>query len=947
MSTRNFWCPATVLFIFIALAIILLLSSTNGQAWAQNALQSGTLPLTNIKQITAGFDHTCALTNSGSVKCWGRNDFGQLGDGTTTTRLLPVNVVGLSSGVIQISAYGLYTCALTNVGNVKCWGLNREGELGDGTTTDRFTPVDVVGLSSGISQVSAGYLHTCVLTSMGGVKCWGFNGNGELGDGTQTDHYIPDYVVGLSSGITQLAAGYYHSCAVIETARVQCWGSNAVGELGDGTTTTRLTPVDVAGLSSGISQVSAGHYSTCALTGTGGLKCWGWNYNGELGDGTNIQRNTPVDVFGLSSEVIQSAAGTDHTCALMSAGGVKCWGDNLYGELGDGTNTNQYTPVNVDGLSDRVIEIVASGLHTCALMSAGDVKCWGKNNLGQLGDGTDINRNSPVDVLETGTTEPTPTETSTQTSTPFVTSTSIPTLTPTPTTTPSPTIPTPSLPPTPSSSPTNTPAPIDTIPPPVPDGRVFTCTYSNSTGGQNYYKVNYTWNAVSDIGTAGMHQYPYWSQVSAKADFSVVPQPGWYNSWDNKLERTSDISFVENTTLYAHVRSRDAKDNQSSWSAASQLVLNVSNCANEGMDIIYQLPNFGESGKPLNQTDPRWAGEPYGWDSNTDRRNNGYTIGNYGCNMTVGAMIANYYARLQDRQFHTDPNDLNTWLRANDGYKEAMTKQSSIIAYANRSGVQYGFDSDLQEQLLYLDDNNNVFTSDADADAFVARTKQKVNIAIKADEPVMVGVKSSSGIGHFVVLTGIARVNGVDTWLVHDPLRNEVTTLKQVYSNRYYNILGFKSSVVTSSLNVVIPITQNASRRSAKITDALNSIEFILTDPLGRRTGMLPNQQGVQEIPEAIYGLDSLTPINGGTGHQWIALTVENPIKGAYTLAIAGSGTYQLAMDSTDSTGLYSQAETAVSLTPGLTAAYVISYTSGTPTVVTSLYFVHLPLVMR
>jgi alpha-tubulin suppressor-like RCC1 family protein len=351
-------------------------------------------------EIAPGRTHTCALTHAGGVKCWGTNSLGQLGDGTAVSRLTPVDVTGLTSGVISIAAGMNHTCVVMSGGGVKCWGENDQGQLGDGTKTNRLTPMDVVGLSSGVLAVTAGDDFTCALTQGGGVKCWGTNFMyGQLGDGTKTNRLTPVDVVGLSSGVTAIAAGFFHTCALTGAGGVKCWGRNNEGELGEPLAgSASVVPIDVSGLSSGMLAVAGGGYHSCALTTDGSAKCWGLNRHGQLGDGTTQIRYTPADVIGLSGGRSISA-GDERTCALTNTGAVKCWGVNVNGQLGDGTTTDRLTPVTVVGLSSGTARLVTGPWHTCALTNGGAAKCWGWNIGGQLGDGTTTDRMTPVAVI--------------------------------------------------------------------------------------------------------------------------------------------------------------------------------------------------------------------------------------------------------------------------------------------------------------------------------------------------------------------------------------------------------------------------------------------------------------------------------------------------------------------------------------------------------------------
>ncbi len=221
--------------------------------------------------VATGFYHSCAINASGGVQCWGMNTNGQLGDGTTIQRLTPVVVTGLGSGVISIVAGANFTCALTNSGGIQCWGTNTAGQLGDGTATQRLTPVSVTGLSSGITSITASGGHVCALSNQGRAYCWGTGSGGRLGDGSGADRLSPVVVSGLTSGTVAISAGNQHSCAVKNDGAAYCWGYNDTGQLGDATIINSSVPVQVSGLPANITNISAGSDHSCAITNTGSV----------------------------------------------------------------------------------------------------------------------------------------------------------------------------------------------------------------------------------------------------------------------------------------------------------------------------------------------------------------------------------------------------------------------------------------------------------------------------------------------------------------------------------------------------------------------------------------------------------------------------------------------------------------------------------------------------
>ncbi len=364
---------------------------------------SGPLPPPKFRAVYAGGSHTCGLTAGGGMMCWGLNDRGQLGDNSTTDRHLPVDVIGLTAGVIAVATGDNHTCAIK--GSVLlCWGAGDSGKLGDSTTADHAVPVSLLGLS-GATEISAGENHTCATTSVGGVKCWGFNHDGQIGDGTSGADFppgtpqerdVPVDVVGLAL-VTSVAAGEWNSCAVANGG-AKCWGENGFGQLGNNSSLRSAVPVDVVGLLSGVTAMAMsplGSHRACATT-TRGVECWGENRAGELGNNTTTPSAVPVDVAELTSGVTALVMGASHACVLVG-GRVRCWGANESGQLGDNSTANSFIPVAAVGVT-AATAIAAGSAHSCAVTSQGDVRCWGSNAFGQLGDNTTVDHPVPSDI---------------------------------------------------------------------------------------------------------------------------------------------------------------------------------------------------------------------------------------------------------------------------------------------------------------------------------------------------------------------------------------------------------------------------------------------------------------------------------------------------------------------------------------------------------------------
>lgn len=401
--------PILALLATSALAVVGLipLSSTGARA----------APLAGTTQVSAGEASACARLGSGQVRCWGLNAQGQVGDGTTMTRTRarPVRTFQGANltGVVEVAVGGSHACARLTNGQVRCWGFNLQGQLGDGTNTQRLRPVAVRSVSgpgnlTGVVDIDAGYLHTCATLESGQARCWGNAASFQLGHGTDVNANRPVVVrnrtnTGPLTEVTAVTTGDSHTCARLTNGQARCWGTNFYGQVGDGSGDTGqpfpsiVSDEDGSGALTGVSQIDAGASSTCTRMANGTARCWGEGV-GRMGNGSNADSEIPTNVLNGNGSadlttISQVAVGANTACARLASGQVRCWGQDQFGQLGDGpTADTELLPVAVQSSTGAVLggvgQVSPGGRFGCTRMLNGQARCWGVNDFGQVGDGT-------------------------------------------------------------------------------------------------------------------------------------------------------------------------------------------------------------------------------------------------------------------------------------------------------------------------------------------------------------------------------------------------------------------------------------------------------------------------------------------------------------------------------------------------------------------------------
>ncbi len=385
-------------FVFVSLIGALALATLS---LVPDARASGA-GVVQMSVLDSGGAQTCGIATSGDTWCWGYNDDHQLGDGTAEPRVQPVQVVGLPDAIATAGGQH-HTCALVNGGSVKCWGS--AFFFGIQGSQSNWFPQDIQGLPSAALQLSSNFYHSCALLQNGEVWCWGIDTGYELGPGCGKQVCGATHVSTLAEPVSAISVGRQFNCVLTTEGIVKCWGENSTGQLGNGTTDDLAVPLRVAAIAEPVAAVSAGWLHACALTVSGRVWCWGIDLSTPWSDfvqGTYTFSATPHEVTDFDGGVAAISAGGLHMCALMNTRGVRCLGDDEFGQLGDGpgvTISGGTNAVDVVGLGARAVAMSAGTGHNCAVLDTGFVQCWGDNEIGEIGDGTNETRWSPTYVL--------------------------------------------------------------------------------------------------------------------------------------------------------------------------------------------------------------------------------------------------------------------------------------------------------------------------------------------------------------------------------------------------------------------------------------------------------------------------------------------------------------------------------------------------------------------
>ncbi len=344
--------------------------------------------------MRAGMGHTCILTGDHSVVCWGYNRYGQLGDGTTRSRHDLAPVMGMTQNVLYVttSAGANHTCAAQEDGQAFCWGSNMWGQIGNGSLVLGAAPRRVSSLAN-VQSFGAGQGYTCATLADGSLWCWGKRFNTSF----ISDVAAPTRLPSPDNGVAAVQTGANHACALMQDGSLRCWGDNDYGQLGDGSTDLSTTPVTVRNLGGQALAVRVGDDFSCALLNGGAVRCWGRNNHGQLGNGSTQESHVPTTV-SLPAAAQALAAGGQHACAVLTNGDAYCWGENAFGQIGDGSQRDQLNPMKVT-LPGPAAEMAAGDDHTCARLQNGHVWCWGANYQGQLGNpSAGGERSTPIQV---------------------------------------------------------------------------------------------------------------------------------------------------------------------------------------------------------------------------------------------------------------------------------------------------------------------------------------------------------------------------------------------------------------------------------------------------------------------------------------------------------------------------------------------------------------------